>query len=86
MSLDRRLELLLKAGTWAACALVATGMLLAHSSIVIAGVLLLIALPVMRVVLMGWWFWTHRELRFALAAAAVFLIILLSAALGAKVA
>jgi hypothetical protein len=80
VSLDRRLELLLKVGTWAACALVAAGMLLAYRSIVVAGVLLLIALPVMRVVLMGWWFSIHRELRFALAAAAVLFIILLSAA------
>ena len=80
MGLDRRLELLLKVGTWAACTLVAVGMLLAYRSVAVAGVLLLIALPVKRVVLAGWWFSIHREQRFALAAAAVLLIILLSAA------
>lgn len=84
--LDRWLALLLKIGTWAACALVAAGLVLTHPTLVIVGVLLLIALPILRVVLMAGWFAAHRELRFALAAAAVLLIILLSAALGAKVA
>jgi uncharacterized protein DUF1634 len=93
--LDRQLALLLKAGTWAACAVIAAGLLLrwlsigthvAHATLVIVGVVLLIALPVARVALMAWWFTTHRELRFALAAAAVLLIIVVSAVVGAKIA
>lgn len=93
--LDRRLALLLKAGTWLACVLIAPGMLLPQVSIgmrgvqvnlVIVGVVLLIVLPVVRVALMAWWFTVHRELQFALAATVVLLIIVLSALLGAKIA
>lgn len=93
--LDRRLALLLKVGTWVACLFIATGLLLpqfaltipgGHVNLVIVGVALLIALPVLRVVLMAWWFMAHRELQFALAASVVVLIIVLSAVLGAEIA
>jgi hypothetical protein len=93
--LERRLALLLKVGTWAACALIAAGILLprfsigihgVHVSLVVVGVVLLIALPVMRVALMAWWFTAHRELQFALVAAVVLIVIVLSAILGAEIA
>jgi uncharacterized membrane protein len=93
--LDQILATLLKLGTWLSCAIVALGLALprlsnpmsvAHLNLVGMGIWLLIALPVSRVVLMGLWFMIHREVPFALAAAVVLGIIVLSALLGARIA
>jgi uncharacterized membrane protein len=46
------------------------------------GIVLLIALPTMRVATMGMWFLVHRDLSFALIAALVLAIIIASALLG----
>ena len=91
--LDDRLARLLNAGTWASCVLIAAGwaIALAPSSRALVerlhlasiGIVLLIVLPVVRVAVMGLWFWIHRERRFALFAALVLAIIGLSTALGA---
>lgn len=92
--LDHRLALVLKLGTWMACALIAAGLLLPrfsialgaiHFNLVVAGVALLILLPVARVALMALWFAIHREIHFALIAVAVLCVILLSAVLGAEI-
>jgi hypothetical protein len=93
--LDHRLALVLRFGTWTACALIAAGLLLprlsfdigvVHVNLVIAGVALLIVLPVARVALMALWFAIHRERQFALIAITVLAIIVLSAVLGAHIA
>jgi uncharacterized membrane protein len=50
------------------------------------GIVLLIALPTMRVATMGVWFLFHRDLDFALVAALVLAIIIASTLLGAGAA
>jgi hypothetical protein len=54
--------------------------------LVSTGSVLLIALPTMRVATMGVWFLFHRDLEFALIAALVLAIIIVSTLLGADVA
>jgi uncharacterized membrane protein len=89
--LNGRLAWLLGAGTWASCGLIATGMILSASGasprlgahFVSAGIVLLIALPALRVAMMGVWFLLSRELDFALVAALVLAIIIVSTLLGA---
>ena len=93
--LNSRLAWLLGAGSWASCGLIATGMILSAlgagprlegAHFVLAGIVLLIALPALRVAMMGVWFLLSRELDFALVAALVFAVIVLSALLGAGAA
>jgi uncharacterized membrane protein len=88
--LNSRLAWLLGAGTWASFGLIATGMALSASGVsprpgahlVSAGIVLLIALPALRVVVMGVWFLLNREVDFALVAALVLMIIIASTVLG----
>jgi uncharacterized membrane protein len=93
--LDESLARLLKWGTWLSCALIAVGIALplvmihiglARVNLVSVGIWLLITLPVLRVALMGLWFVVYRDVPFAVAAALVLCIIVLSAILGATVA
>ncbi|HEY1927643.1 MAG TPA: DUF1634 domain-containing protein [Caulobacteraceae bacterium] len=93
--LNGRLAWLLGVGTWASCGLIVTGMILsvsgagsrgAGAQFVSAGIVLLIALPALRVAMMGVWFLLSRDLDFALIAAFVLAIILVSALLGAGAA
>jgi uncharacterized membrane protein len=89
--LNSRLAWLLGYGSWASCGLIAAGMVLRifHASarseadqLVSAGIVVLIALPIMRVATMGLCFLFRRELDFALIAALVFAIIVASTLLG----
>jgi uncharacterized membrane protein len=89
--LNNRLAWLLGLGSWASCGLIATGMVLqafgvsARSGadyLVSTGIVLLIALPSLRVATMGVWFLVHRNLDFALIAAFVLAIIIASTLFG----
>jgi len=92
--LNSRLAWLLGLGSWASCGLMATGMVLpafgvsarSGADLVSTGIVLLIALPTMRVATMGVWFLFHRDLDFALIAALVLVIIIASTLLGAGAA
>jgi hypothetical protein len=93
--LNSLLAWLLGLGSWASCGLIATGMVLrvlgvsARSGadhLVSTGIVLLIALPTMRVATIGVWFLFHRDLDFALIAALVLAIIIASTLLGAGAA
>lgn len=93
--LNDRLAQLLSLGTWASCGLIAAGMVLpilranarSHAQhLVSTGIVLLIALPPVRVAAMGAWFLFNRAPDFALVAALVLLIIIASTLLGAGVA
>jgi uncharacterized membrane protein len=89
--LNSRLAQLLGAGTWASCGLITIGMILSASGasarlgalFVSAGIVLLIALPALRVAMMAVWFLLRRELDFAVVAALVLAIIIVSTLLGA---
>jgi uncharacterized membrane protein len=83
--LNDRLARLLGLGSWASCIIIACGMALpilgmgppcVAAQIVSSGIVLLIALPTMRVATMSVWFLFHRDLDFALIAAGVLLIII----------
>ena len=89
--LNRHLAWLLGLGSWASCGLIATGILLpafgvsARSGadhLVSTGIVLLIALPSLRVATMGVWFLFHRDRDFTLIAAFVLAIIIGSTLLG----
>jgi hypothetical protein len=89
--LNNRLAWLLGYGSWVACGLIAVGMALpiVHVSArlnadqwVSAGIVVLIALPVIRVATMGLCFLFRRERDFALIAALVLAIIVASTLLG----
>ena len=82
-ALERRVALLLGAGTWIASAVIAAGLVLpAGTAIVNAGVALFIALPVLRVLAMLVEFLRRRDYRIALIAAAVLAVLLLGIVLG----
>jgi uncharacterized membrane protein len=82
--LNRHLAWLLGVGTLASCGLIATGMILpALGGLVSAGVVLLIALPALRVAWMGVSFLLSRDRDLALIAALVLAIIIFSTLLGA---
>jgi Protein of unknown function (DUF1634) len=89
--LNNLLIRLLGLGSWVSCGLIATGMMLQVPSVsarsgsdhlISTGIVLLIALPTMRVATMGMWFLVHGDLSFALIAALVLAIIIASALLG----
>jgi uncharacterized membrane protein len=90
--LNSRLAWLLGAGTWASCGLITIGMILSAlgasprlegAHFVSAGIVLLIALPALRVAMMAVWFLLSRDRDFALIAAFVLAIIVVSTLLGA---
>lgn len=88
--LEEGLGRLLSLGTWAACALILAGLFWSYATtpalggrLVALGTVILIALPVVRVIVMGVWFARCRDYPFALVAALVLLIILVSAIIGA---
>jgi hypothetical protein len=92
--LNNRLAQLLALGTWVSCGLIAAGMVLQLSGasargqakhLVSIGIVLLIALPAVRVATSVIWLLFHRELDFALIAALVLVIMLASTLLGAGV-
>jgi uncharacterized membrane protein len=82
-ALERRIALVLGAGTWIASAVIAAGMLL-HSgtALVNAGVALFIALPIVRVLVMLVEFLRRRDYRIALIAASVLAVILMGIVIG----
>jgi cytochrome bd-type quinol oxidase subunit 2 len=93
--LNSRLARLLGIGSWASCGLIAAGMALRMSGVsarsvadhlVSAGIVLLIALPTLRVAVMAVWFLFRRDRDFALIAALVLVIIIASTLLGAGAA
>jgi Protein of unknown function (DUF1634) len=93
--LNSRLARLLGLGSWASCVLIAAGMVVRMSGVsarsdadhlVSAGIVLLIALPTLRVAVMAVWFLFRRDLDFALIAALVLVIIIASTLLGAGAA
>ena len=85
---DRAVALTLAAGSYASFALILIGLAAQtlHSpyahSIAIAGVLLLLATPALRILVAGIVFLLERDYKYALIAMAVLLIVLLSAWLG----
>ena len=82
-ALERRVAFVLGAGTWLASGVIAVGLALPSGApIVNAGVALLIALPVVRVVLMLVEFLRRRDYRIASISAAVLAVILLGIVLG----
>jgi hypothetical protein len=90
--LNSRLGQLLGFGTWASCAFIAAGMVLPELStsarsdaerLVSTWILLLIALPTVRVATMGAWFLFHRDPDFAFVAVLVLVIIIASTLFGA---
>jgi Protein of unknown function (DUF1634) len=96
-ALERRLEIwlarLLRYGSYLGCSVIGLGLLLAWfnihgleahwgSSIVSAGIGLLITLPIARLAVMLVTFVTERDYRFAFAAAIVLIIIALGFAVG----
>jgi uncharacterized membrane protein len=89
--LNHRLAQLMTFGTWVSSGLIAAGMVLpvlgasarSHAEhLVSTGIVLLIALPPLRVATMGTWFLFHRDRDFALIAALVIVIIIASTLLG----
>ena len=93
--LNSYLAWLLGIGSWASCGLIATGIVLptfgvsARSGaghLVSSGIVLLIALPSLRVATMAVWFLFHRDRDFTLIAAFVLAIIIGSTLLGAGAA
>jgi hypothetical protein len=82
---------LMTVGTWFGCALIAVGtiLLVGHSgllggppAIISAGIAIIIALPILRVLTMAWWFLLRRDLQFATIALGVFAVIAISTYLG----
>jgi len=93
--LNSRLAWLLGFGSWLSCTLIGCGMLApavgmttpqTAEKLVSAGIVLLIALPTMRVATMSAWFLIHRDFDFALISAAVLAIIIASTLSGAVAA
>jgi uncharacterized membrane protein len=93
--LNNRIAWLLSLGTWVSCSFVAAGMVMSILSastrshaerLVSTGIVLLIALPTLRVATMGMWFLLHRDHDFALIAALVLVIIIASTLIGAGAA
>ena len=89
--LNNRLALLLLLGTWASCGLILIGIVLSALGarlrldspyFVSTGIVLLIALPPMRVATMAVWFLFNDDRDFALIAALVLAIIVASTVLG----
>jgi len=94
-NLNSRLAWLLGLGSWASCILIACGMALPmfgmsspsiSGKIVTAGIVILIALPTIRVATMSVWFLLNRNLDFAIIAGAVLAIIIASTLFGAGAA
>ena len=82
-ALERRVALLLGAGTWIASAVIAAGLVLpAGTALVNAGVVLIIALPIVRVLVMLHEFVRRQDYRNAIIAASVLAVILLGIVLG----
>ncbi|HEX7667691.1 MAG TPA: DUF1634 domain-containing protein [Polyangiaceae bacterium] len=82
-ALDRRLAALLSGGTWLACALVAIGMFLPTGAwIVRAGVVVFIALPIVRVMLMTGDLARRRDWRLAAIGLGVLLVLAVGVVLG----
>jgi uncharacterized membrane protein len=83
LTLERRLANLLSFGTWAAAGLIAAGLMLAGLTadrlpgdfFSLLGIGLLISLPVVRIVVTGLVFLLRHELKYALIAGLVLLIV-----------
>ena len=80
--LERWLAALLQGGTWLACAVIAAGMGAGRRGLVLAGIGLVIALPVVRVAAMLGAGLTARDWRLAAVAAVVLTIIAVAAVAG----
>jgi uncharacterized membrane protein len=87
LAADRALALTLKAGAYIAFALVVAGLLLQRitpigSKLTVAGVLVLLATPAVRIVVAGIQFLRERDFRYALVSLGVLCIVLLAYFLG----
>jgi uncharacterized membrane protein len=82
-ALERRLARLYRAGTYAATAVIAVGIALGDSAVELAGIALMIALPIARVALLCASFVRARDRTFALLAALVLAIVAAGAVIGA---
>jgi uncharacterized membrane protein len=90
--LNNHLARLLGLGSWLSCGVIAVGVVLpilgigarlgAAAHMASIGVALLIALPTLRVAMMGVWFLLHRDFDFALMSSVVLAIIAISTLLG----
>jgi hypothetical protein len=94
-ALHRRLAQLLSMGTGLACGLIAVGLAVPQLNVKLGdatvdclavGIVAFIALPVICVITMGFWFATHGEFDFAVLAAVVLAVIFISATIGAGIA
>jgi uncharacterized membrane protein len=84
---DRALSLTLKAGAYTAFALIAAGLLLRGAvpwgnKIVTAGLLVLLATPVLRIVVACIQFFRERDFKYALVSLGVLAIVILAYCLG----
>ncbi len=89
--LNSHLAWLLGVGSWVSSGVITVGLALpilgidarlGAAHIVSIGIALLIALPTLRVAMMGLWFLLHRDFDFALIASIVLAIIVISTLLG----
>ena len=89
--LNNHLARLLGLGSWLSCGVIAVGVVLpilgigarlGAAHMVSLGIALLIALPTLRVAMMGVWFLLHRDFDFALMSSVVLAIIAISTLLG----
>jgi uncharacterized membrane protein len=82
-TLHRRVAIVLRGGTWLASAVVCIGLVLPSGApVVMTGIALFIALPIVRVIVMLVEFLRRRDYRIAVIAALVLHIIVLGIALG----
>ncbi len=81
-ALERRLARLYRGGTYVATAVIAVGVALGDATIELAGIALMIALPIVRVALLCASFVRANDRTFALLAALVLAIVAAGAAVG----
>lgn len=84
---DHILALTLKAGAYTAFALIVTGVLLQFmvpfgSKVIVAGILVLLATPVLRIMVAGIQFVRERDMKYALVSLGVLCIVVLAYFLG----
>ena len=88
LAADRVLSLTLKAGAYAAFALTVTSLLMRQTAggarIAVAGLLVLLATPVLRIVVACIQFFRERDLKYALVSLGVLGIMILAYCLGIK--
>jgi uncharacterized membrane protein len=85
LALDRRVAVVLRAGTWLASAVIGVGLVLPSGApVVTTGIALFVALPVVRVIVVLVDLLRQRDYRIAMIAALVLVIIVLGIVLGVR--